>query len=162
MLCRAVQVGAFPRYLASAGAASCVDIAVVQILLGSGFAGSATLYAAAIAFGALGGMTVNFLISRRFVFAIDDRATHEQLVSFAVISLSTLALRLLVAFLLVELFTLPLFSWSAQFPIEAAPQRAAHLGAVGLVVLYSFFAHKHVSFAGGVLAFLANKATVRP
>ncbi len=155
-------MGAFPRYLVSAGAATCVDIALVQFLLTAGFAGAPTLYAAAIALGALCGMGVNFVISRRFVFAPDDRAAHEQFTSFLVISLTTLLLRLLVAFALVTLFTLSIFDWLNQLPVAAPQERIAHLGAVGLVVLYSFLAHKHVSFAGGVLAFLANKAAVRP
>jgi putative flippase GtrA len=155
-------LGAFPRYLISAGTATCVDVALVQLLLSAGFANSPTQYATAIALGAVGGTAINFLLSRQFVFALDDRATHAQLSSFFVISLSTLLLRLLVAFALVGLFSLSVLDWIGSLPVEAPQERIAHLGAVGVVVIYSFLAHKHISFGGGVLAFLANKVALRP
>ena len=153
---------AFGRYLVSAGAATCVDVALVQLLLALGFASSPPLYATAIALGAICGMSVNFLVSRRFVFASDQRAPHEQMASFFVISVTTLLLRLAVAFGLVALFALPLFAWIGVLPVDAPFERTAHLGAVGLVTLYSFFAHKHVSFAGGILALFSRKSVVRP
>ncbi|MGV8833005.1 MAG: GtrA family protein [Devosia sp.] len=152
----------FARYLMSAGAATIVDIAFVQLLLASGFASTPVLYAGAIALGALCGMAVNFTASRRFVFARDSRAAHHQLASFFLVSLSTLLLRLVVAFTLVGVLALPVFGWIGQLPLAAPYERAAHLGAVGLVMIYSYFAHKHISFAGGILAFLANKGAVRP
>ena len=158
----ALPVVAFGRYLVSAGAATAVDVALVQLLLALSLAASPLAYAGIIALGALAGMAVNFLLSRRFVFAAHGRAAHRQIVSFVLVSLSTLALRLLVAFALVRLFALPLFGWLGTLPIDAAPERLAHLGAVAVVTLYSFFAHKHVSFAGGIRALFSSKAAVRP
>ena len=73
-----------------------------------------------------------------------------QMRSFFIVSLTTLVLRLVVAYGLVALFTLPLFCVLDLLPIEAAPLRLAAIGAMGIVTIYSFFAHKHVSFAGGV------------
>ena len=153
---------AFGRYLVSAGAATCVDIALVQLLLAFHFASTPLLYATAIGLGAVCGMSVNFLVSRRFVFAPDPRAAHEQMASFFVISLTTLLLRLGTAFGLMALFALPFFGWIGTLPVAAPLERAAHLGAVGLVTIYSFFAHKHVSFAGGIAALFAGKSAVRP
>lgn len=158
----ALPVVAFGRYLVSAGAATVVDVALVQLLLAISLASNPLAYAGIIVLGALAGMAVNFLLSRRFVFAADSRAAHRQLLSFVLVSLSTLLLRLVLAFALIQLFALPLFGWLTSLPIDAAPERFAHLGAVAVVTLYSFFAHKHVSFAGGVRALLSSKAVVRP
>lgn len=147
--------------MVSAGAATCVDIALVQLLLASHFANTPLLYATAIVLGAICGVCVNFFISRRFVFAPDQRSTREQLASFLAVSLTILALRLAVAFALIALFSTPSFAWISSLPVDAPLERAAHLGAVGLVTIYSFFAHKHITFAGGILAF-ASKSAVRP
>lgn len=152
----------FGRYLLSAGAATVVDVALVQLLLAFEFSRTALLYGAVIAAGAACGMAVNFVVSRRFVFAPDQRSASRQLASFVAVSLSTLLLRLAVAYGLVALFGLPLFGWMRALPIAAPAERLAHLGAVGLVTIYSFFAHKHVSFGGGFQALLANRPTVRP
>lgn len=158
----AVPLVAFGRYLVSAGAATCVDVVLVQLLLALHFASTAPLYAVAIMLGAICGMTVNFLVSRRFVFAGDQRSAQEQLASFFAISVTTLLLRIAAAFGLISLFALPAFGWIATLPVDAPFERAAHLGAVSLVTVYSFFAHKHISFAGGILALFASKSVARP
>jgi len=152
----------FSRYLLSAGAATLVDVALVQLLLSAGFASSPLLYAAAIILGVLCGMAVNFAGARYFVFATDPRPASQQFISFALVCLSTLLLRLLVAFALLNLFGQPLFAGLDALPVDAAGERLAHIGSIALVTLYSFFAHKHVTFAGGLLAVVAGKSAVRP
>jgi putative flippase GtrA len=153
---------AFGRYLLSAGAATCVDVALVQLLLAFEFSRMPWLYGAVIAAGATCGMAVNFLVSRRFVFAADQRSAPKQLASFVAVSLTTLLLRLAVAYGLVGLFGLPLFGWINTLPTTAPAERLAHLAAVGLVTVYSFFAHKHISFGGGFQALFSNRSAVRP
>lgn len=155
-------LGAFSRYLVSAGAATIVDAALVQLLLSLTHNAAPGIYAVIIALGALLGISVNFTLSSRFAFTPDNRPTHRQFASFFAVSLTTLLLRLVVAFSLLALFSAPVFNWLDRIPVAALPERLAHLGAIGLVVFYSFFAHKHVSFGGGVLTFLAKKAAVRP
>ena len=76
--------------------------------------------------------------------------------SFFLVSLSTLMLRLIVAYSLVAILTLPVFAFLDMLPIEAAPMRFAHIGAMGLVTIYSFFAHKHISFSGGITRWMTN------
>ncbi len=137
-------------------------MAIVQSLLSLGLVQQPAFFALAIAIGALAGMSVNFALSRRFVFTPDERPARQQFASFVLISLTTLALRLAVAYALVALFTLPLMGWINTLPVDAAPERLAHLGAVGLVTIYSFLAHKHISFAGGVLNWLGSRNTVVP
>ena len=142
---------AFGRYILSAGFASLADFALVQSLLWLDIFHTPASFGAAVVLGALCGMNVNFWVSRGFVFAPDQRRTRDQMRSFFIVSLSTLVLRLMVAYALVAVLTLPLFAFLNALPIDAVQMRIAHVGAMGLVTIYSFFAHKHVSFSGGVM-----------
>ncbi len=150
---------AFARYIIAAGAATCVDVALVQSLLTLDYIHHHGFFALAICAGAFAGMGTNFVLSRRFVFCRDSRSAVEQFGSFALISFSTLLLRVLAAYALLALFSVPPFT-ALHLPIDAAPQRLAYLGAVGLVTIYSFLAHKHISFAGGLLRILENRMVV--
>ena len=152
----------FARYLLTAGTATIVDVAIVQSLLSLALSQHPALFPLAIAIGALVGMSVNFLLSRRFVFTPDDRPARQQFASFALISLTTLALRLAVAYALIAFFALPFMAWIGALPVDAPAERLAHLGAVGIVTIYSFLAHKHISFAGGILNRLVSRTTVVP
>jgi putative flippase GtrA len=152
----------FARYLLTAGTATVFDVVLVQSLLSLDLLHQPIYFALAIATGAFAGMSVNFALSRRFVFAPDLRPARQQFGSFLLISLTTLLLRLVVAYALVAFFALPAMAWVGLLPIGAPAERLAHLGAVGIVTIYSFFAHKHVSFAGGILALFASKSAVRP
>jgi putative flippase GtrA len=150
----------FFRYLLTAGAATCVDVAVVQLLLFADLLHHPLFFAAAVTLGGLSGLTVNFLLSRRFVFAGDGRTARQQFTTFALVAFSGLGLRLLLAYALVALFALPAFAWIGALPLPAAAERLAHLAAIALVTLYSFFAHKHVSFMGGLINRLSGRSTV--
>ncbi|KKC33585.1 GtrA family protein [Devosia psychrophila] len=156
----AVSLVSFSRYLLTAGAATCVDIALVQGLLSFDLLHHQQFLALAIMAGALAGMSVNFALLRRYVFSADSRPARQQFFSFIVISLTTLGLRLVVAYALVALFALPILAWIGLLPMPAAAERIAHLGSVGVVTIYSFLAHKHISFGGGVLNRFAGRATV--
>ena len=149
----------FARYLLTAGTATCVDVALVQGLLTLIPRDAPLFFSFAVTAGALAGVSVNFLLSRRYVFARDGRTAQQQFASFAAICATILLLRLVIAALLLTLLTLPFLSW-LLLPIHAAAERFAHLGSVGLVTIYSFFAHKHVSFAGGIVNRLAGRSTV--
>lgn len=146
----------FGRYILSAGLASLADFALVQSLLWIDIFHNPASFGAAVVLGAVLGMNVNFWVSRRFVFQPDHRRTRDQMRSFFIISLTTLLLRLVVAYAFVALFTLPIFAFLDRLPIEAAPLRLAAIGAMGLVTIYSFFAHKYISFAGGVTRWLSH------
>jgi putative flippase GtrA len=137
-----------------------VDVALVQTILTLDYLHHGGFFALAICVGALAGTATNFVLSRRYVFKRDGRPAHEQFASFALISLSTLMLRLVAAHGLLALLTLPAFAALSLLPIDAAPERLAYLGAVGLVTIYSFLAHKHVSFAGGFLRVFQSRAVV--
>ena len=152
----------FARYLLTAGAATCVDVALVQGLLFLDFLHNPLFFALAITLGGFAGVTVNFLLSRRFVFAPDTRPVFQQFLTFAVVAFSGLALRLLLAYALVAAFALPAFAWLAALPLPAAAERLAHLISVVLVTVYSFLAHKHISFTGGFFNRLGSRSAVVP
>lgn len=152
----------FARYLLTAGAATCIDVAVVQGLLFIDLLHHPLFLALVITLGGLAGVTVNFALSRRFVFATDARPARQQFVTFALVAFSGLGLRLLLAYGLIACFALPAFAWIVALPVPAAGERLAHLISVVLVAVYSFFAHKHVSFMGGILNRLNSRATVVP
>lgn len=141
----------------SAGLASLADFALVQSLLWLDVFRTPASFGAAVVLGAICGMNVNFWVSRNFVFQPDQRRTRDQMRSFFIVSVSTLIVRLIVAYALVAILTQPIFAFLAALPIDAAPMRLAHVGAMGLVTIYSFFAHKHISFAGGVTRWLRHQ-----
>ncbi|ODT83852.1 MAG: hypothetical protein ABS76_02805 [Pelagibacterium sp. SCN 64-44] len=142
----------------TAGAATCADVAVVQGLLSLDLTHWPAFFPLIVLCGGLAGLLVNFTLSRRFVFASDNRSAPRQLLTFSLVALTTIGLRLVVAYALMALLTLPLFAPIGLLPIAAPFERVAHLGAVGLVTIYSFLAHKHVTFAGGLLQRLAGRA----
>lgn len=151
----------FARYLLSAGAATCADIALVQALLSFDLLHQAHLFPLVMLAGASLGLSINFALSRRFVFAAEAGPARAQFVRFLLVSLTTFGLRLGVAYALLALFALPFMSWIGLLPLHASSERLAHLGAVALVTLYSFVAHKHISFgSGGFPAFAKSKMAV--
>lgn len=137
-----------------------MDVAIVQTMLSFDVMRQPLFFALAIVLGGLAGLLVNFALSRRFVFADDHRPARQQLLTFALVSLTTIGLRLVVAHALVALLSLPAFAAIALLPVAAPAERLAHLGAVGLVTIYSFLAHKHVTFAGGLLTRLNGRTTL--
>jgi putative flippase GtrA len=149
----------FSRYLLTAGTATIVDVTLVQLCLQFGVDYGQAMLALAIAVGAASGTMVNFLLSRRFVFRPDGRRAHEQFATFLTISLTTALLRMVLAYGLVAILTLPAFALLLTLPVSAPAERIAHLGAVGLVTIYSFLAHRHFSFAGGLRNRLFTRTT---
>jgi putative flippase GtrA len=152
----------FIRYLFAAGIATIVDVAIVQFLLSSGASGQPMLLGWAIFAGACAGIVINFGLSRRFVFAPDGRHISSQFRTFLVVSASTAALRITVAYMLVAILALPLFGALAALPVTSPVERIAHLGAVGLVTIYSFLAHRNLSFAGGIRSRLPRRSPMVP
>jgi putative flippase GtrA len=138
---------AFGRYIFSAGAASVVDFVLVQTLLLIPLLHTGFWFGLTIALGALVGMSVNFVLSRRFVFGRSTSPDRAEFIRFFLISLSTLILRIAVAYAVVAILLLPVFDWVATLPLDAPVTRLSAIVAMGLVTIYSFFAHKYVSFA---------------
>lgn len=155
-------MASFARYLLTAGAATCVDVAVVQGLLFLDLLQLPLFLALAITLGSVAGVTVNFLLSRRFVFAAHAHPALGQFAAFAMVALGGLGLRLALAYGILALLALPAWAWIAALPLPGATERLAHLVAVALVTVYSFLAHKHISFSGVLKHRLSSRDTVVP
>src|SRR5690606_31732929 len=113
-------------YLLTAGTATIVDVALVQVCLQFIATQSPFLLALAIGIGASGGLLVNFALSRRFVFRPDGRRMHEQFATFLAVSLSTALLRIVVAYVLAATLALPLFALVNGLPVTRPVERLAH------------------------------------
>lgn len=148
----------FARYVLCAGAASAGDLIVAQALLFVAIFQTGPLFGTPIIAGALTGMSLNFILSRLFVFDADGRRAHEQMLSFFGVSMTTLALKLAVGFALLALLQAISLPGPGLLPVSAPESRLAQFGAMGLVAIYSFYAHKKISFGGGFRA-LIKKAS---
>ena len=137
-----------------------MDVATVQLCLQFVVANASLALGLAIAIGAACGLTVNFLLSRRYVYRTDGRLIHKQFLTFLGVSISTAVLRIVVAYMLVALLSLPVFAFLLALPVSLPAERLAHLGAVGIVTIYSFLAHRHISFAGGFRKRLRARTTM--
>lgn len=98
----------------------------------------------ALAFGA--GMGVSFTLNRRFTYPASGRRARSELRDFFFVSLGGLALTAGLA------QTLYLGAPGVTGRVAAAlggpilPETVAHAAAVAITAVYSFFAHRHVSF----------------
>ncbi len=110
-------------------------------------------YAVCVTIGYVAGMGVNFSLNRLFTFERDRRGSLSQLRTFFVVALFGLVLNVVLASASkagLELFfgTGPLVP-AVRFSDPATLSQAA---AIGVVSIYSFFAHKYLTFAGGIRA----------
>jgi len=138
-------------FLAFGGAAAIANLATGRLLYGPGF-GAWIPYWCATALAAATGMVVNFALNHALNFRFRQRSAARQFQTFCAVSglgivltagLSS-ALRSLVERLL-----------GAQFPFLGATvdaDFAGHFLAVGLVALYSYPAHRFLSFNIGIRA----------
>lgn len=104
------------------------------------------------------GLMVNFFLNALLNFKFHDRSILQQFYTFFVISLFGV---LLTSYLSNVFFNLYLSHLGAILYIgdmKVAPKFIADIAAVGLVVLYSFPAHKLVSFNVGISARLLQLA----
>ena len=67
----------FARYLLTAGAATCVDVAIVQTMLSFDMARQPLFFALAIVLGGLAGLLVNFTLSHFVVFRVRKRPAED-------------------------------------------------------------------------------------
>ena len=145
---RAKELGVF---LVFGGVAALANLLVGWQLYGSGrFPGLP--YWCAVAIAAACGLLVNFALNYVFNFKFRDRSAFQQFSTFCVVSLVGVAITSALSDNTLSLLN----SWvGPQFHLGGVKIRsdlAAHACAVGLTVLYSFPAHKCVSFNIGIRA----------
>ena len=138
-------------FVACAGCAALVNLLVGSLLVdGCGFT-SQTLFPLAVAIAYSTGMLVNLSLNRHFTFR-SDRARIAQARTFVVVSLSGLALTILLASLCRAALAgiMDAGEPSALFGLAATPETLSRIIAVALVAGYSFTAHKYLTFHRGI------------
>ena len=133
----------FRVFLLCSGLASGVNILVGYLLYGVAGLNSPGLYAGSVSIAFLSGMGVSFVLNRRFTYAPSERLVRSELRDFLLVSLGGLSLTTGVSYLLITSGrSIMHFVSAGILPAETI----AHMVAVGMVAIYSFFAHKYVSF----------------
>ena len=142
-------------FLLFGGTAAGVNLALGWELYGTGLFPQLP-YWCATAIAASGGLLVNFALNYAFNFKFRDRSAMAQFGTFCVVSLVGIALTSALSAGLLSLFTAIAGPVITLGGVAVRVTLAAHVGAVGLTVLYSFPAHKAVSFNIGIRARLAR------
>lgn len=91
------------------------------------------------------GMLVNFLLNKNYNFPKGPRNSLNELRTFILVALFGLLLTNFFSYLLLAGFT----RFQINFGRFVSVQTAAHILAVGLVSVYSFFAHKYFTYKKG-------------
>ena len=136
----------FLLFLAFAGLA-----ALVNVLSRAGLSSVGISFSLAIAVAYVLGMFVNFTLNKYLNFKSRERSTAAQANTFVVVAMCGL--------LLVEVIA-GLARWGIsragiEIPLVST-ETAAHATAVGLVAIYSFLAHRFLTFDRGILLALAR------
>ena len=98
------------------------------------------LYEVAVALAYVVGMTIAFMLARRFVFAPGGGTWLAQYRRFAAVNVVSLLIVLVVSAGLLRL-VLPALDWTWH------AEEVAHFLGVASPIVVSYFAHKHYSFA---------------
>lgn len=138
-------------FLLFGGIAALVNLLVGWQLYGKGlFPGLPYWCATGVA--ATSGLLVNFALNYTFNFKFRDRSAFRQFSTFCVVALVGVAITSALSGMILALLHL----WAgAAFhlgPVAVRSAFAAHAAAAGLTALYSFPAHKSVSFNVGIRA----------
>jgi putative flippase GtrA len=140
----------FALYLVFSGLAAALNLGVGISLYASLGGKGGGLYAASVSTGYVAGMVLNFALNRAFTFTGDGRRSILQLRSFLLVSGFGLLLNTLVAttlrWIATDLLGAALHSDARWIQIGAG----AHAASIGLVSIYSFVAHKYLTFSGGI------------
>lgn len=128
----------FHRFLLCSGLAAAVNLAVGYVLYAVLGYSQGWQYGLSVAFAFLSGMGVSFFLNRRFTFAPSGRLTRSEAIDFFAVSVGGLAITTSLA----QYLRTHMPALEPHLP----PEALAHVGAVGLTAIYSFLAHKYVSF----------------
>lgn len=131
----------FHRFIICSGLAAAVNIAVGYLLYAVCGFSEGWQYGLSVAVAFVSGMGVSFYLNRRYTFEPSGRLTRSEAIDFFAVSVGGLAITTTLA----QYFRAHMPSLDPYVPAEAL----AHVGAVGLTAIYSFFAHKYVSFRRG-------------
>lgn len=113
-------------------------------------------YWCATAIAAASGLLVNFTLNYTFNFKFRDRSAFDQFATFCVVALVGVAITSALSHAILALLTVSAGAAFHLGPVAVRSAFAAHVAAVGLTVLYSFPAHRCMSFNVGIRARFRN------
>jgi putative flippase GtrA len=148
-----------PLFLLCSGIAALANLTAGYLLYQGLGLNQGRLYGLSVALAALVGMSVSFVLNRHLTFERSGRRARDEMQTFFLVSVIGLGLTVGVSHLLrglvlpALLLTLGLTDWRPALNLELL----AHAGAVGLVGLYSFLAHKYLSFGQGIRPWMGLK-----
>lgn len=138
-------------FLLFGGVAALANLLVGWQLYGEGRF-PALPYWCATAIAAASGLLVNFTLNYLFNFKFRDRPAFDQFATFCVVALVGVAITSALSHAILALLIASVGTVFHLGPIAVRSAFAAHVAAVGLTVLYSFPAHKCMSFNVGIRA----------
>ncbi len=138
----------FLLYLLCAGCAAAANfLAGFLLIRGLGLTSSEG-YPFAIATGYTLGMAINFSLNRRFTFPGNDRTRFEQARTFIIVALSGLVLTTAIASVIRPMLGMLLIFRGAQG--SSLANTTGQVLTIAIVSLYSFTAHKCLTFNRGI------------
>ena len=140
----------FVRFLIFGGTATLVSFLGGYLLYGI----LEMSYGPAIFIGSASAIVVNFGLNYAFNFRYRGRSVLSQVITFASVALfgSVLTVVLARIFLWVSMAAISVGSDDAVLLMKAM----CHVLSIGIVTLYSFFAHKYFSFNKGIVKSVAD------
>lgn len=138
-------------FLLFGGVAALANLLVGWQMYGRGLF-PALPYWCATAIAAGSGLLVNFVLNYTFNFKFRDRSAFDQFSTFSLVALVGVAITSALSHTILALFITSVGSAFHLGPVAVRSAFAAHVAAVGLTVLYSFPAHKCMSFNVGIRA----------
>ncbi|MFD1343074.1 GtrA family protein [Litorisediminicola beolgyonensis] len=131
----------FRRFLLCSGTAALVNLAAGFLFYGVfGLDGPVT-YPLSVAMAFAAGMVVSFVLNRRYTYEASGRSIWVELRDFFGVSIGGLVITTALATLINRSLT----ELGAEF-VPLGTESFAHICAVGLTAIYSFIAHKRISF----------------
>ena len=140
----------FPKFLLFGAAAALTTLATSWVIYGSGFSPVAP-YWCATGLGASLGLIVNFLLNYLWNFRFHGRSSSQQFATFLLVSGFGVLLTALVSEVNFRILNFLFTDQQIRLgDVIIRNQFAANLTAVALVALYSYPAHRFISFNVGL------------
>lgn len=133
-------------FLICSGTAALVNIATGQILYGLLGLSEGWQYSFSVSVAFLMGMVVSFILNRRYTFKPSGRKISLEGTDFLLVSIGGLLLTTGLAQLLYFKADIASVGIIGMLPFSVTPETLAHVAAVGCTAVYSFTAHKYISF----------------
>lgn len=134
------------RFIVFSGMAAAANLLAGQLFYGALGLSHGWQYGFSVAVAFLCGMAVSYVLNKLYTFPPSGREARREIVDFFLVSLGGLVLTSTLAQLFFFHAQGFLRSLAAAIPVSPTGETLAHVLAVGLTAIYSFVAHKYISF----------------